>query len=39
VRKLEIQRANPSDESTCELVEVGGYLDPLGNLGLERQAV
>jgi hypothetical protein len=28
---LEIQCADESDKSTCELVEVGGYLDPLGN--------
>jgi hypothetical protein len=28
---LEIQCADETDRSTCELVEVGGYLDPLGN--------
>jgi hypothetical protein len=28
---LEIQCSNPGDSSTCELVEVGGYLDPAGN--------
>jgi hypothetical protein len=33
VRKLEIQCADPSDQSACELVEVGGYLDPLGTWG------
>jgi hypothetical protein len=31
LRSLEIQCSNPSDETTCELVEVGGYLDPNGN--------
>jgi hypothetical protein len=31
MRALEIQCSNPSDESTCELVEVGSYLDPNGN--------
>jgi hypothetical protein len=31
IRSLEIQCANPADNSTCELVEVGGYLDPNGN--------
>lgn len=31
LRSLEIQCANPLDVSTCELVEVGGYLDPDGN--------
>lgn len=31
VRSLEIQCSNPADTSTCELVEVGGYLDPGGN--------
>jgi hypothetical protein len=31
LRSLEIQCSNPADKSTCELVEVGGYLDPLGN--------
>ncbi len=28
---LQIQCTNPSDNSTCELVEVGGYRDPMGN--------
>lgn len=28
---MQIQCANPADTSTCELVEVGGYLDPAGN--------
>jgi hypothetical protein len=31
LRSLEIQCSNPSDETTCELVEVGGYLDANGN--------
>jgi hypothetical protein len=31
LRAIQIQCANPADNSTCELVEVGGYLDPLGN--------
>ncbi|MEX2464726.1 MAG: hypothetical protein WD428_02505 [Gaiellaceae bacterium] len=31
IRMLEIQCSDPDDKSTCELVEVGGYLDPLGN--------
>ena len=31
LRALQIQCSNPSDTSTCELVEVGGYLDPAGN--------
>ena len=31
LRALQIQCTNPSDTSTCELVEVGGYLDPDGN--------
>lgn len=31
LRSLEIQCSNPLDETTCELVEVGGYLDPAGN--------
>lgn len=31
LRSLEIQCANPADHSTCELVEVGGYLDEHGN--------
>ena len=28
---VQIQCSNPADNSTCELVEVGGYLDPAGN--------
>ena len=28
---LQIQCTNPNDNSTCELVEVGGYRDPMGN--------
>ena len=28
---LQIQCSNPADNSTCELVEVGGYLDEAGN--------
>jgi hypothetical protein len=31
LRAIQIQCADPSDNSTCELVEVGGYLDPNGN--------
>src|SRR5215207_6372522 len=31
LRAIQIQCANPEDTSTCELVEVGGYLDPAGN--------
>ncbi|HWH29061.1 MAG TPA: hypothetical protein VNU26_08880, partial [Mycobacteriales bacterium] len=31
MRSLEIMCSNPSDTSTCELVETGGYLDPNGN--------
>jgi hypothetical protein len=31
LRALQIQCADPADNSTCELVEVGGYLDPEGN--------
>lgn len=31
LRALQIQCANPADTATCELVEVGGYLDPAGN--------
>jgi hypothetical protein len=31
IRALEIQCSDPADTSTCELVEVGGYLDPGGN--------
>lgn len=31
LRALQIQCTNPADTSTCELVEVGGYLDPAGN--------
>jgi hypothetical protein len=31
LRAIQIQCANPADNTTCELVEVGGYLDPAGN--------
>jgi hypothetical protein len=31
LRAIQIQCTNPADTSTCELVEVGGYLDPEGN--------
>jgi len=31
LRAVQIQCSNPEDTSTCELVEVGGYLDPAGN--------
>jgi hypothetical protein len=31
LRAIQIQCADPNDTSTCELVEVGGYLDPNGN--------
>ncbi|HVL33480.1 MAG TPA: hypothetical protein VM600_07865 [Actinomycetota bacterium] len=31
MRSLEIRCADPSDTSTCELVETGGYLDTSGN--------
>jgi hypothetical protein len=31
MRAIQIVCSNPSDTSTCELIEVGGYLDPLGN--------
>lgn len=31
LRALQIQCADAADTSTCELVEVGGYLDPEGN--------
>ena len=31
LRAVQIQCANPADNTTCELVEVGGYLDPAGN--------
>ncbi len=31
LRAVQIQCGNPADTSTCELVEVGGYLDPEGN--------
>jgi hypothetical protein len=31
LRAIQIQCSNPADNTTCELVEVGGYLDPLGN--------
>ena len=31
LRAVQVQCADPSDSSTCRLVEVGGYLDPAGN--------
>ncbi len=31
LRAIQIQCSNPADNTTCELVEVGGYLDPEGN--------
>ncbi len=31
LRALQIQCSDPADTSTCQLVEVGGYLDPAGN--------
>ncbi len=31
LRAIQIQCSNPADKSTCDLVEVGGYLDPKGN--------
>jgi hypothetical protein len=31
LRAIQIQCEDPEDTSTCELVEVGGYLDPMGN--------
>ena len=31
LRAIQIQCTDPEDTSTCELVEVGGYLDPEGN--------
>ncbi|MBW9121787.1 hypothetical protein JNB63_16945 [Microbacterium trichothecenolyticum] len=31
LRAVQIQCTNPADPMTCELVEVGGYLDPDGN--------
>ena len=31
LRAIQIQCSDPEDNSTCELVEVGGYLDPEGN--------
>lgn len=31
LRAIQIQCADPDDTSTCELVEVGGYLDSEGN--------
>lgn len=31
IRSLQIQCSNPADRTTCRLVEVGCYLDPLGN--------
>ena len=39
LRAIQIQCSNPADTSTCELVEVGGYLDANGNnfWGVETQ--
>ncbi|GAB4430224.1 MAG: hypothetical protein OHK0015_15090 [Chloroflexi bacterium OHK40] len=39
LRAIQIQGADPDDTGTCELVEVGGYLDPEGNnfCGVETQ--
>ena len=31
LRAIQIQCSDPNDNTTCELVEVGGYLDPEGN--------
>lgn len=31
LRAVQIQCSNPADNTTCELVEVGSYLDPAGN--------
>jgi len=31
IRALDIECSNPSDDTTCDLVEVGGYLDENGN--------
>lgn len=31
LRAIQIQCSDPADNSTCELVEVGGYLDQAGN--------
>jgi hypothetical protein len=31
LRAVQIQCINPADVATCDLVEVGGYLDPEGN--------
>jgi hypothetical protein len=31
LRAVQIQCSDPNDTTTCELVEVGGYLDPAGN--------
>jgi len=31
MRALQIQCSDPANNTTCELVEVGGYLDPEGN--------
>jgi hypothetical protein len=31
IRAIQIQCSNPSDATTCELTETGGYLDPKGN--------
>ena len=32
LRAVQIQCSDPSDNTTCDLVEVGGYLDPVGGL-------
>ena len=31
LRAVQIQCTNPADTTTCDLIEVGGYLDPEGN--------
>ncbi len=31
VGAIQIQSADPTDNATCELAEVGGYVDPAGN--------
>jgi hypothetical protein len=31
VRAVQIQCADPADATTCELVEVGGFIDPAGS--------
>ena len=32
LRAVQIQCGNPADTSTCDLVEVGGYIDPVGGV-------